>query len=126
MSSIPGDQKLYEKAKNKYDKMKHSAYKSGLVVKEYKRLYKEKYQNLKGVYKGTEQKKEGLNRWFDEKWRNSKGNVGYEGKKNEVYRPTKRITSKTPTTYNELSKKQIADAKKEKAKYGKVKKFDKK
>jgi hypothetical protein len=40
-----------------------------------------------------------------------------------VYRPTKRITKDTPTTFSELSKQQIEKAKKEKAKTGRVKKF---
>ena len=80
---------LYEKAKKKYQHMKHSAYKSGLVVQEYKRLG--------GKYRGKRSKKIGLSRWFAEKWRNQKGEVGYS-RKGEIYRPTRRITSKTPLT----------------------------
>jgi len=106
--------KIYEKAKKKYSKLKHSAYKSGLVVKEYKRLG--------GRYAGTKPKKKGLSRWFAEKWRNQRGKVGYQ-KKGDVYRPTKRITSKTPKTFKELGKKRISKAMKEKKKTGRVRKY---
>ena len=41
----------------------------------------------------------------------------------DVYRPTKRITKDTPTTFNELSKKEIKKAQQEKKTKGRVKKF---
>lgn len=105
---------LYKKARAKYENMKHSAYKSNLVVKEYKRLG--------GKYGGIKPKKTGLVRWNAEKWRNQRGQVGYK-KKGDVYRPTKRITKKTPKTFKEIGKKRITKAMKEKAKTGRVKKF---
>jgi len=108
---------LYSKAKKKYSKLKPSAYKSGLIVKEYKRLG--------GKYSGKKPQKKGLSRWFKEKWRNQRGEVGYK-KKGDIYRPTKRITKKTPTTIKELSKTQIKKAMKEKKTKGRVKKFKKK
>lgn len=108
------DAKLYEKAKSKYKELRHSAYKSGLVVKEYKRLG--------GRYKGKKPQKKGLSRWFKEEWRNQDGNVGYK-RKSDIYRPTKRITSETPVTHGELTKRQIKRARKEKAVTGRVKRF---
>lgn len=108
------DPKLYEKAKQKYENLRHSAYKSGLVVKEYKRLG--------GRYKGKKPQKKGLSRWFKEEWRNQDGKVGYK-RKSDIYRPTKRITSKTPTTHGELTKRQIKRARKEKATTGRVKRY---
>ena len=48
----------------------------------------------------------GLTRWFNEEWVNQKGNVGYQ-KKGDIYRPSKRITSKTPITWNELTPSEI-------------------
>ena len=108
--------RIYDKAKKKYSNLKHSAYKSGLVVKEYKRLG--------GKYGGKKTKKTGLSRWFAEKWRNQRGKVGYK-KKGDLYRPTKRITSKTPKTFKELGKKRIKKAMKEKKKTGRVKNFSK-
>lgn len=108
------DTKLYTKAKLKYKHMPHSAYKSGLVVQEYKRLG--------GRYVGKKWQKKGLSRWFKEEWRNQDGQVGYR-KKSDVYRPTKRVTKKTPTTHRELTKKQLARARKEKATTGRVKRF---
>ena len=110
------DPKLYEKAKQKYKDLRHSAYKSGLVVQEYKRLG--------GKYSGKKPLKKGLRRWFKEEWRNQDGEVGYK-RKSDIYRPTKRITSKTPTTHDELTNRQIKRARKEKAATGRVKRFKK-
>ena len=55
---------------------------------------------------GKKTKKRGLKRWFDEEWVNQRGEVGYKFK-NDIYRPSKRITKKTPTTHKELTKNQI-------------------
>lgn len=44
-------------------------------------------------------------------------------KKGDIYRPSIRINEKTPTTFNELSKKRIKEAIKEKKTTGRVKKF---
>ena len=116
--SEPANQELYDKAKKDiYAKYPvHSAYRSGLLVKTYK--------ERGGKYIGKENKSSGLNRWFREIWSNSRGELGYKYK-NDVYRPTKRINDKTPTTFKELTKEQIEKAKAEKSKTGRVKKFDK-
>ena len=106
-------QKLKKDIYAKYPK--HSAYRSGLLVKEYK--------DRGGAYSGD--KSEGsLGRWFKEEWKNQRGETGYK-KKGYVYRPTKRVNSKTPTTFKELSKKEIESARREKAKTGRVKEFKK-
>jgi len=107
--AIPKDQKLYDSVKKSiYKKIpKHSAYRSGLLVKSYKERYKKKH-GAGSAYKGTKNKKKGLGRWFKEEWRNQRGGVGYK-KKGDIYRPTKRVTKKTPAT--------------EKKKTGRVKKF---
>ncbi len=107
---------IYARAKAKYKSMKHSAYKSGLVVKAYKKMG--------GKYGGKKPAKKGLSRWFKEKWRTQSGSKTYK-KKGDVFRPTKRITKKTPTTYRELSKSQIRRAQTEKRKTGRVKKYKK-
>ena len=116
--SKPADQKLYDKVKKEiYAKYPvHSAYRSGLLVKTYK--------ERGGTYIGKENKSSGLNRWLREKWTNSRGEVGYKYK-NDVYRPTVRVNKDTPTTFKELTEKEIKDARREKAKTGRVKKFDK-
>ena len=119
--SEPKDKDLYQKAKNKYKDMKHSAYKSGLIVKYYKELYKQKHKST-DAYKGDKKQTKGLSRWFDEKWRNQRGEVGYK-KKGDIYRPTKRVTKDTPKTHNELSEKDKQKAMKEKKEKGRVKKF---
>jgi hypothetical protein len=175
----PTDQTLYNSIKKKYqDKMENSAYRSGLIVKSYKKAYFDKYGKndpYKGKKSGSKtskinssnsksnkktsgsksinkssgsksinkssgsksinkssgsksnkdngiDRKSGLSRWFAEKWRNESGKVGYD-KKNILYRPTRRVTDKTPKTWSELNKKQISNAKNKKKKYGRVNKF---
>ena len=54
--------------------------------------------------------------------KNQRGETGYKYK-SDVYRPTKRITKDTPATFNELSKKELESARREKAKKGRVKQF---
>ena len=68
----PTDDILYQKAKTKFYNMSHSAYKSGLVVKEYKRLFDIKYGSTKQPYKG-DRSKGNLTRWYKEKWRADDG-----------------------------------------------------
>lgn len=112
----PINKKLYEKVKKEiYNKIpKHSAYRSGLVVKEYKKRG--------GTYKGEKPINKGLDRWFKEDWRTQDGKTTYK-KKGDIFRPTKRITKDTPKTMSELSKKDKETAIKEKKKTGRVKKY---
>tara|TARA_B100001057_G_scaffold420752_1_gene441279 strand:- start:1126 stop:1500 length:375 start_codon:yes stop_codon:yes gene_type:complete len=121
----PVDKQMYEKIKKSvYKKIpKHSAYRSGIVVQKYKKQFKTKYGN-KQPYKGRKTKKRGLKRWFLEDWRNQRGEIGYK-RKSDIYRPSKRITKKTPITLKELSKKQIKRARREKTRKGRVKRFKK-
>lgn len=94
----PTDQALYNKVKAYADTIykKPSAYKSGFIVK--------KYKELGGTYIDDKKPKE-LKRWFKEKWTDV-GGLDYP-----VYRPTKRISSKTPLIPAEIKpsnlKKQI-------------------
>lgn len=86
--SQPLDRALYERAKaTVYPRYKKpSAYRSGALIKEYKRL-------------GGRFKEDGgrpLERWFQEEWQDI-GNKDYP-----VYRPTKRITKDTPLTASEI------------------------
>ena len=120
----PKDKAIYATVKTKVYKNipKHSAYRSGVLVKHYKSSFKRKYGN-KNPYLGSYTKKTGLRRWFDEKWVNQRGRVGYKYK-NDIYRPTKRITKQTPTTHTELSNDQIARARKEKYTKGRVRRFN--
>ena len=86
----PNDPKLYEQVKKMADQKykKHSAYKSGWIVKT--------YTDLGGTYKGKKPKNEGLDRWFNEEWKD------YAGMNYPVYRPTKRVTKETPLTPKEI------------------------
>ena len=120
---IPVDEKLYNKTKKRiYKKIpKHSAYRSGIVVKSYKKAFTKKHGN-KSPYIGEKGKMKGLKRWFKEKWVNQRGEIGYKYK-SDIYRPSKRITRKTPKIHKEISKKTLTRKRKEKAKKGRVKKF---
>ena len=117
----PTDKELYEKIKKEITaKYKPSAYRSGKIVKKYKEEYYKKHKN-NNAYTGSKENSN-LKRWFDEKWTNQRGESGYK-KKGDVYRPTKKISNKTPTTFSELSQSQIKKAMAEKKQTGKVKKF---
>jgi hypothetical protein len=131
MSPTPTDLVLYERVKKRvYQEIpKHSAYRSGILVKRYKEAFSKKYGNSKSPYKGerpglTQKELTGLTRWFNEKWVNQRGEIGYS-KKGDIYRPSRRVTKNTPVTWKELTKKEIADAQKEKKKTGRVTRFKK-
>ena len=122
--SDPTNTKLYNYVKSLASKKFTSPsgiYRSSWIVREYKKRG--------GKYTGSSSKSIGLKRWFKEDWvdlnrpkYNSKGKIiGYHkcGRKSSkikgVYplcRPSKHITSKSPKTYKQLSKKSIEKAKK--------------
>lgn len=119
----PTDPILYEKVKKIItSKYKPSAYRSAMIVKQYKKEFEAKYKNS-NAYIGNRQTSN-LKRWMDEKWMNQRGETGYKYK-SDVYRPTIRINDKTPITFNELSSKQIREAQKQKANIGRVYNFSK-
>lgn len=98
---IPKDKRLYAKARALADKTyeKPSAYKSGFIVKTYKRLYREKHGESAKAYE-SDTKEKPLKRWFKEKWINVGGDY-------PTYRPTKRINKSTPKTVSEIPKKRL-------------------
>jgi hypothetical protein len=119
----PADEALYAKVKAKIyrDMPKHSAYRSALLVKTYKAAFTRKHKTT-DAYLGKKPTKTGLKRWLNEEWRNQRGEVGYKYK-SDVYRPTKRITAKTPTTFKELSAAELRIARNAKLRTGRVKRF---
>lgn len=121
MSSKPTDQKLYDRIKKKvYSQYKvHSAYRSGQLVKQYKEAFEKKHGKDKKPYTGKSDK---LKNWFREKWRTQEGSTTYQ-KKGDIFRPTVKVSKKTPTTFKELTKKEIERAKKQKKKTGRVRQF---
>jgi hypothetical protein len=101
--SVPIDKDLYKRVKKMADLTykKPSAYKSGFIVK--------KYKELGGRYitkKQYENKIKPLERWFKEKWQDIAPLIG-ERKAYPLYRPMKRITKETPTTFKELPTKRL-------------------
>jgi len=121
----PTDPILYQQVKEKiYRKYpQHSAYRSGLLVQAYKKAFQKKYPS-KSPYKGQKPKRSGLSRWYAEDWRNQRGEIGYQYK-SDVYRPTRRITSKTPLTFSELSRREIQRARRSKSRTRRVSRFRK-
>jgi hypothetical protein len=147
MGSTPVDQKLYNSVKARVYKSNpvHSAYRSGHVVQAYKRAFARKYGSSRSPYRGGSRSRTrsrsrsrargsrsrsrsrsrsatGLGRWFAERWRNQRGEVGYKYK-GDVYRPTRRVTKKTPTTFRELSPRRLSRARSEKKRTGRVSRF---
>lgn len=93
---VPTNPKLYEEVKKKILKAygKPSAYASGAIVKEYKQRG--------GKYKGDRDKAK-LTRWFNEEWINVNPLIGVDNDDAyPLFRPTKRINDKTPTTLDEI------------------------
>lgn len=151
MTSQPTDPTLYEHVKARvYKKMpQHSAYRSGHVVQEYKRAFKAKhgsrspyrasrsrskrsrgsrsrsqlrFKSRSRQSKSRNSRSGSLSRWFRERWRNQRGEVGYKYK-SDVYRPTRRVSSRTPSTFRELGRRRISRARREKSRKGRVSHF---
>jgi len=123
--SIPADQKLYDKIKERVKARVDrwpSAYASGQVVQEYKAAMGKKGKAPYTSAKPAEPKKTPLGRWYAEKWVDIKtGKPCGSVKTHDYYptcRPAKRITAKTPVTAKELTPSQKAAmvAQKQKAK----------
>lgn len=129
--SIPTNKVLYKYVKslaNKKFKSPTGVYRSSWIVK--------KYKSLGGKYKSTKNKNSssGLKRWYKEKWVDL--NRPIKGKNEEFHvcgrssqkstkhyplcRPSKHISSKTPKTYHEISKKSIKKAKHDKKNYHRI------
>jgi hypothetical protein len=97
---IPKDKALYNRVRAMADEVykKPSAYKSGYIVK--------KYKELGGEYIDDKQEKT-LKRWFNEKWMNidpNKTKSSYP-----VFRPTVKVSKKTPLTVKEINAKQLKE-----------------
>ena len=102
-SPEPIDKELYEKIKRKVKKQVKvwpSAYASGMLVRQYKAAG--------GRYKGKKPTKSGISRWMDEKWidvcklpkKVPCGRKKSDMKNYPYCRPSIRINSNTPKTYN--------------------------
>ena len=68
--------------------------------------------------------KAGLNlkRWFKEDWRTLSGDKDYS-KGDRTFRPTRRVSSKTPVTASELTEAEKRRARKEKREEGRVARY---
>tara|TARA_A100001515_G_scaffold90586_1_gene72142 strand:+ start:604 stop:891 length:288 start_codon:yes stop_codon:yes gene_type:complete len=63
-----------------------------------------------------------LRRWFKEDWTTPSGKKDYSSGEN-TFRPTKKISKKTPKTWSQLSKGEKAAASREKTKTGRVSRY---
>ncbi len=106
----PLDKELYARVLKMYPG-KSTAYRSGHIVRTYKALG--------GRYAGKKPRLTGLHRWFLENWKSDTGRYRYTSR-SSVYRPTRRVTKKTPLTFSELSKRNIRRAKNMKRKFGRT------
>jgi len=66
-----------------------------------------------------------LKRWFKEEWKTPKGNEDYTEGEN-TFRPTKKISKDTPSTWSELTPAEKARGQKEKNTKGRVSRYKKK
>lgn len=92
----PANPELYRQAKETVMRRyrKSSAYSSGAIVKEYKRLG--------GTYI-DDNKPKNLQRWFREGWRDVNPLIGVTSPNAyPLYRPTIRVNENTPTTFQEI------------------------
>ena len=82
---------------------------------------------MKGSPFKVRKTKEGLTlkRWFKEEWKTPKGNEDYSKGEN-TFRPTKKISKDTPSTWNELTPAEKARGQKEKNTKGRVSRYKKK
>ena len=65
-----------------------------------------------------------LKRWFKEDWRTPSGKKDYSSGES-TFRPTKKVSKKTPTTWSQLTPAEKAAAKKEKKRKGRVGRYKK-
>ena len=108
--SVPSNPALYQRAKNIVYKQyeKPSAYRSGALVKMYKKLGGT-YHNVPVKTKRASKKDERpLKRWFEEKWKDVSPKKYTNVQHYPLYRPTRRVSSKTPTTRQEISSREIS------------------
>lgn len=66
-----------------------------------------------------------LKRWFEEEWETPSGEQDYSKGEN-TFRPTKKVSSETPSTWSELTDAEKAAAQREKNKKGRVGRYKKK
>jgi|TARA_B110000467_G_C17789003_1_gene199127 hypothetical protein len=83
-------------------------------------MYQSPFSKVRKTAKGL-----ALKRWFKEKWETSDGKEDYSDTKENTFRPTVKVSEKTPKLWNQLSASEIAAAKKEKNTEGRVSKYDK-
>jgi hypothetical protein len=83
------------------------------------------YTQDNSPFKKVRKSKEGLalKRWFQEDWRTPSGKKGYTKGDKGIFRPTKKVSADTPKTYSELSKADIAKARKERRTKGRVSRY---
>ena len=83
-------------------------------------MYQSPFSKVRKTAKGL-----ALKRWFKEKWETSDGKEDYSDTKENTFRPTVKVSEKTPKTWSQLSSSEIAAAKKEKKEKGRVNEYDK-
>lgn len=99
--SVPLNKDLYQKARAKADEVygeKTSAFKSGYIQQQYKKMG--------GKYKkqsASSRKKNPLAEWFNAQWKN----INPDKKGYPLFRPTRRVSKRTPLTVDEIDPKNL-------------------
>jgi len=103
----PKDLLLYNKIKREiFNKnLINSAYRSGLLIKTYKKEFLKKYGNIEPFK--NDFKERPLKRWFKEHWINTNEIIGLDGY--PVFRPTIRVSKNTPKTIQEIPLKRLKE-----------------
>ena len=83
-------------------------------------MYQSPFSKVRKTAKGL-----ALKRWFKEKWRTPSGKKDYSETNENTFRPTVKVSEDTPSTWAQLSDSEIAAAREEKKKTGRVSKYDK-
>ena len=83
-------------------------------------MYQSPFSKVRKTAKGL-----ALKRWFKEKWRTPSGKKDYSETNENTFRPTVKVSKDTPSTWAQLSDSEIAAAREEKKKTGRVSKYDK-
>jgi uncharacterized short protein YbdD (DUF466 family) len=108
---IPTDNNLYDETKKDIMKIykKSSAYSSGAIVKQYKKSFLKKYGPNISPYIDDNQTKN-LKRWYKEKWIDISPLIGIKDNDHyPLYRPSRKISKDTPTTYEEIPIKRLKE-----------------
>ena len=84
-------------------------------------MYQSPFSKVRKTAKGL-----ALKRWFKEEWETPSGKKDYSETDENTFRPTKKVSKDTPSTWSELTPAEKAAARNEKNTKGRVSRYKKK